>query len=168
VLALFRIPIDLRRTAESNSNSLGVTHNSLHTTIVCGPHDANRQPAILLCRHAQAVGSVVQCYERVVRHRGLYSISLIEMTPSHYAAPRRRHMYLSLRASGSRDQEHCLLTPDHTRHLPRSSRSGFGHSRDRLGGRSLISTPPFTISLPGVDAQPGGYTRGNKRADAKS
>lgn len=34
VLALFRKPIDHRRTAEYNSNSLGVTHNSLHTTIV--------------------------------------------------------------------------------------------------------------------------------------
>jgi hypothetical protein len=54
-LALFRIPIDYRRTAEYNSNPFGVTHNSLHTTIVFGPHDANRQPAILLCRHTQAV-----------------------------------------------------------------------------------------------------------------
>ncbi len=54
-LALFRKPVDHRRMAEYNSNSSGVTHNSLHTTIVYDPHDTNRQPAILLCRHAQAV-----------------------------------------------------------------------------------------------------------------
>ena len=68
-LALFRIPIDHRRTAEF-SNPLGVTHNLLHTTIVYGPHDTNRQPAKLLCKHAQAVLWDRQYnVTRVVRHR---------------------------------------------------------------------------------------------------
>jgi len=87
-LALFRIPIDHRQAAEYNSNSLGVTHNLLHASIVCRPHDTNRQPAIRLCRHTQAVlwdRSFNVRNLKIVRHRGQYSF-LIEITPSHYAA----------------------------------------------------------------------------------